>query len=383
MTPSLEAVLFASPTISLNVNMLSNGLDEKDLMFRNKAMNGVILFKFPNFDTTEDHSAGIPGMDLYGPKRTTMPVRTGIFVPKDRADLPLGGYGIYLDDKKSSEYLIRHLGLSEKEEAYQNDFRIMHLLEAMPSLDPFILQTSFKQHGVEVHPRYVSIVDEQVAQIRAIIAEKVKPIIAKALGIADQSALEVKAKRFIDAIWDPTMGEAGVFITAFGIKPDDAPATFSAWKGVTFFQHEFSRGQSDLSKMTAWLDSPDSLPLDYRRLGQGEKQQITMFRDSVRAKVRKVMRNVNMLFGAYEQSYQEFIMLNNPKQFRDFLFKAESYYWTLGACNGVLAQVCGTWKRYCFSNGQKRPLNFDLLERLYKVCDSILKSREGDNNAVG
>lgn len=383
MTPSLEAVLFSSPTVNLNINQLSQGLEGKDLLFRNRQLNGCILFKFPNFDTTDDHTGGIPGLDVYSNKSGSAPVRTGIYVPKDPSDLPLGGYGIYVDDRKTEELMVRHLGMSTKDEQYADDFKLLKLIELMPSLDPFILELSLRQNNVTVHPRYVMIQEEQVRQVRAIIAEKVKPIIAKAMGISDMGSLEHKAKRFVDAIWDPSLGEANIFITAFGINQSDAPRTFSAWKGVTFFQFEFNRAQGDLARMMAWLGTSDSLPSDFRQLKDGEKQQITMFRDSIRTKLQKVLKNVNGIFNSYESSYQQFIREANPKPFREFLFKAESFYWTLGACNGVLAQVTSTWRRYCFAGGgAKRQLNFDMMERFYKVCDSILKSRAGERDAI-
>ena len=66
--------------------------------------------------------------------------------------------------------------------------------------------------------------------------------------------------------------------------------------------------------------------------------------------------------------------INDPAKFRTFLQNANQYYWKLGACNGVLAQVAITWQRYNPKDDGSQ-FNFETLERLFKICDSILSSR--------
>ncbi|PPR75892.1 MAG: hypothetical protein CFH06_01860, partial [Alphaproteobacteria bacterium MarineAlpha3_Bin5] len=62
MTPTLEAIIFSSQTVSLNFNELSKPLSKSDLMFNTEALNGTVAFKYPNFDTVDDSAVVIPGL---------------------------------------------------------------------------------------------------------------------------------------------------------------------------------------------------------------------------------------------------------------------------------------------------------------------------------
>ncbi|MGQ3031564.1 MAG: hypothetical protein ACT60Q_24740, partial [Ferrovibrionaceae bacterium] len=60
----------------------------------------------------------------------------------------------------------------------------------------------------------------------------------------------------------------------------------------------------------------------------------------------------------------------------DFLLHAPNHFWTLGACNAAMAQAITTWRRYMrFSRGGA--LTFEHLERLFQVCNKILKGQSG------
>lgn len=375
MTPNLEAIVFAAPTVSFRVYEISKDLPEEERLFEKEALNNCVIFKYPNFDTASENLAAIPGLEDLTPGKSVLPVRTGIFLPKDQTDPRLGGYGIFTDQPDFDELLKRHAGLDGKEEEESRDYQIIKILSQTPSLDPFIISESFGAFGLKVNPAYLTIADKDTANIRAIITAKVMPVVQRAFEMTNDDAVSQKSRKFVDAIWDPTLSEARLFIQAFGIKADDAPEVFGAWKGVAFFQNEFSQNRALVDKFEKWLDSDRAKPKDWQSLTSDEKQQIEMFRSSLRQRVRTLRRNVDDIFILYENSYLKFLDEDDPRYFRDFLFKANQYYWTLGACGGVLEQVVMTWRRYFSRADSTGRLTFDLLERLFKVCESILKSR--------
>ena len=375
MTPSLEAVLFSSPTVSLNLNDLSKDLEEGQLMFRNSTMNSTVIFKYPNFDTTQDtifSDDGAGGLDA---------VRTAIYVPKDASDMPLGGYGIFLDDPSMPEYMKHHVGLDVELEENAEDMATLKVLQRIPSLDPFLLNESFKLAKIEIDHSYISITDNETAAIRYLIGTKVEPIIAKALNIEKGDSTSSKTQEFVDAIWNPSDSTAKIFIQAFGIKEEEAPLVFEAWKGITFFYNEFANSRSDISKMMEWLLSDKSLPSEYIRMGRSEKENVQLSRKSIVQKIQGVVNNNTTVFRNYETSYRKFIVKDDPTDFRRFLKSASQSYWKIGACNGVLAQCAMTWKRYYERSGDTR-LEYDSLQRLFKICEAILRARGQDSGAT-
>ncbi len=378
MTPTLESVLFASATVALSVNKLSKPLAPTERLFQNDTLNTTVIFKYPNFDAAQAASGSIiPGLEEFSDKTQTEAVRTAIFVPKDAKDLKVGGFGIFSDDEKFGELAQRYIGLRIDEEAAKRDMDVLKVLTSCPSLDPFLLKEAFDLADHQVHESYISITSEEASQVRGLIQSKVRPIVAKALNISNAGKIESSSRQFLETIWDPKLGGGGIFISAFGVAEKDAPQVFSAWKGVAFFDNEFSKRQQDIRKLVAWLKSDTSVPLDYPRLTQSEKQQIDMFRRALTSKALNVSNNISVILSRYQSSYDDFIQNDKPAAFRGFLMNAEKYYWTLGGCNGVLAQVIGTWRRY-MANASGGRFNFDMLERLFKVLDAILRSRSDD-----
>lgn len=382
MNPSLEAVLFSAPTISFHVNRVSAELPMERRIFKTDSLNDTIVFKYPNFDITEQNLVAIPGLeDLTGGKQINA-VRTALYVPKDKHDLKLGGYGLYTDQPDFKELMLRHCGMDFEKADAEHDIAILRVLAATPSLDPFIVNESFLQAGIQIDPTYVTIAAADTARIRHIIGEKVKPIVSKAMAITNPVEVVSKTRRFIDSIWDPSLNEALLFIQAFGIAREEAPTVFGAWKGIAFFQNEYIQSRQRIGRVTEWLKSENSKPREWRQLTRDEKQQIEMFRKSIFSKIQTIQQNITDIFDLYEESYKKFLAEDNPKHFRDFLFRANQYYWTLGACNGVLEQISMTWRRYYRATEGRGQLNFDQLERMFKVCDAVLRSRANDKGGA-
>ena len=374
MTPTLEAIIFSSQTVSLNFNELSKPLSKSDLMFNTEALNGTVAFKCPNFDTVDDSAVVIPGLLDISSASGREAVKTAIFIPKNRDDLTMGGFGVFLDDEQAEKLMQRHVGIDANAKKSQEDMAILTALRRIPSLDPFIVKETFDLNSITVNPAYLGITDAETTKIRSVIATKVEPIVAKAIDDPSLKGVAGKVDEFLDAIWDPSATAAGLFIKAFGIKQEEAPQIFSAWKGIAFYYNEFTKSQSRLAKVLSWLASDSSLPREYRLLAPGERERIRMFRTAVETKIRKVFSNVGAIFRIYDESHSQFIEYNDPTKFRAFLQNADQYYWKLGACNGVLAQVSITWDRYNPQSSGNQ-FNFETLDRLFKICDSILSSR--------
>lgn len=386
MTPSLESVIFSSATVSLNVNMLSKGLAHKDCLFNNSTLNGCVIFKFPNFDPAMKSLSTLPGVDLVAGNKQSgrMAVRTGIFAPKSSEEMKIGGYGIFLDEPDLNELLKRFIGIDLEKEECQDDLKLLGILRRLPSLDPFILRESLLSYKIKAHSNYIDITDEECADVRHVIADKVEPIVAKALGAKPGRKIDIsKAQKFIDAIWDPSLDEAKTFVAALGIQPDEAPRIFDSWKGISYYYYEFQSKKTDVARFIDWLKGSDSRPTDYIHLAKGTKEQIDMFRKKTLDKTLRVSENVRDIFTIYDESYRYFIEEDNPKKFREFLENASQLYWKVGACNGVLAQMSTTWNRYTQQSLEAdRRLAYDETHRLYQVCGAILDAYDRDGSGA-
>jgi hypothetical protein len=265
LSPILDQIMNGGPSTALNVSRVTRSLTEGDPFFETSALNRCIIFKYPNFSV---EIAGNSATDYNG-KDTALssdrPVETAIYIPNDEEFLQDGGYAIYIRQKGSEELLQRYVGVSAdaNSRAMVNDLAKLKTIDEIPSLDPFLLKTAFERDKIVINPAYLAVGDKEEDAIKRVISDKVRPIVSKALGLESKGGND-KSQRFIDAIWDPNIPEAALFIEAFKIDKAEVANVFSAWKGVSFSQYQFAQNRALIAEILKWFKSEQSIPIDFR-----------------------------------------------------------------------------------------------------------------------
>ena len=80
---------------------------------------------------------------------------TKIIVPFDLDDLRAGGRSLFIDQRGFVESL-REAG-NYNDENLERDLRVLRLLNAIPSLDPFLLREHLRNNDIDVAPCYFAI----------------------------------------------------------------------------------------------------------------------------------------------------------------------------------------------------------------------------------
>ena len=283
LTPMLDQILHGGPSTVLDISKLTRGLTEGDPFFQTSALNRCIVFKYPNFNI--EFSGGTT--DFAGKDSSLSeerPVETAIYVPNDEEFPQDGGYAIYIRQKNSEELLQRYIGLSAaaSTDAMKNDLVKLNMIDEVPSLDPFLLKTAFERDNIAINPAYLAMGPGEEESIKRVISDKVRPIVSKALGVNIGRGND-KSQRFIDAIWDPSIPEAGLFIQAFKIEESQVANVFSAWKGVSFYQYQFTQNRVLIAEILKWFKSEQSAPIDLRQYKHFAEQQ-KMFKVNIQKK---------------------------------------------------------------------------------------------------
>ena len=187
-----------------------------------------------------------------------VPVETAIYILNNELDPEIGGYAIYLRQKDAEALLQRYVGVSSSGDgdSINADFKKLLLIDEIPSLDPFLLKTAFDRDGIEIDKAYLNLDDSEERKIKHVIGDRVRPIVARALGGGGSAG---KSQRFVEAIWDPTLPEASLFIEAFKIQGSEAPNVFSAWKGISFYQQQFTQNRAEIAGILKWMKSDGHL----------------------------------------------------------------------------------------------------------------------------
>jgi len=373
LSPILDQIAHGGSSVALNLVKLT-ALAQDRHMFKQESLNRTVVFKYPNFEQQIADQPKPPPAAAPQPQHER-PIETAIYVPYDSTDLGGGGYGIYLRQREFERLLKDHVGIDfdARNDAYERDVAILRAIDSVPSLDPFLLKSALLKFSADIHPAYFEISQAEENGIKGLIADKVNPIVARALGIADAADVNERAQRFLQALWDPTLPEAKLFVSAFGISGEQAHLIFEGWKGVTFYEHAFTQNLQQVAGVLRWLNSADAVPLDIRDFKHYKPQQ-DMFRQATVKKLRNLIANVNGIFAEYSECHGRFLQGGDPKPFRNFLAGVYRRYWVLGYCSMAVLHTCNIHERFMKTATRSR-LNFEQIEDMLKRMDAALSSQ--------
>ncbi|MBF5093838.1 MULTISPECIES: hypothetical protein [Azospirillum] len=376
ISPILEQILYGGSSVSLNLLSITQSLPEEAHLFRTHALNHVILFKYPNFDESQGDGHDFLNCDA-GNALSKRPVETGIYIPHDGRQWETGGVAIYLRSRNSTVLLEEHFGPEAVEqESVHNDLSLLSLIDNIPSLDAFLLKTYFEAKKIRLDQRYWQIAAEEEAQLRRLISRRVEPIVRKAVN--DGIGSEAIVGRFLDAIWNPDMEEAGHFVSAFGIDHSEADAIFSAWKGITFYEYQLRRIAPRVRTIITWLRSRECVPADLK-MHRPYDEHLLMHIDRVGHMLNATLLDIRHILGEYEKSFKA-LMNGSPSLFREFLRTIHAHYWLLGYCVSALISVVHLDNR-CMKNLPSRHVDFETLSRLLRQFDVALDRRREQKSA--
>ncbi len=381
LSPVLDQILNGGTGVALNLPAIRKKVLDEERMFLTEGLNNAFVFKFPRFGEEKDEAQDLDQLQS-GNKKQPRPIETGLFVPYDVRDPLRGGYAIYLRQANYANMLRELMGVDvENTKQFATDVDILNMIDDLPSLDPFLMKESFGLAGIKVSPRYFEINPKEEREIRELIQDKILPIVGTALGLRSRLDLINKSKGFLEAIWDPSLPEASLFVSAFGIATGDAASVSGAWKGITYYQYAFQRYRERLALVFSWMGSELSVPVDIQQ-NRAYAEQQRMYKQSVIKRMKDMVRELGQIFREYESCYSEFLDRANPKPFREFLLNASKIYWLLGYCTTAIAHICTAFRSTVLAR-QSRRLSFDQTNVLLSRLDLAVNRHRDRDSTIG
>lgn len=381
-SPILEQIIEGGSSVSMNLHRLGRTLPDEARLFASSALNAATLFKYPHFNESASMSfseqSALDGEDVFADD-DDRPVETGIFIPNNVDSPYLGGFAIYLRAKNYETLLSEYFGIDALcgDDAARRDLRVLRLVDTVPSLDAFLLKTCFEAEKVAVDPRYWEITETEVDNLRGLIRKRIEPIVRKALQ-SKTGDNAVRIERFLEAIWNPDMPEAKLFITAFGIEHAEAEAIFASWKGITFYEFQLRKIAKKATSIVAWLKSKDCIPGDIRAHKMWETQ-LLMYIEKVGKMLDEVLQDIRQILMEYNACFTKF-MEGDPRDFATFLRGIKKKYWLMGYCISSLSSVSCVFERY-MRNRPVRCLSFDETRALLRQFE-IAADRRRERSSV-
>ncbi len=231
-----------------------NSIDKDDPrknLFANSILNDGIYFKV--IETSQ-----ISGQLVYS-------VETLAYFPYNLENIYEGGDSVLFSDPKFFAKLYDKTGIDTRSEEDQKKIEhvrpILEMIEALPTLDPFLLKSKAQQLGIEdrIHPSYFNISLDDWRRIQAPIRKKISDLVLRALGgdgDEDDPAIEQHVSKFLAKIWEARDVD-GIedFVESLEIPVEKAPELFFAWKAICFYQVQFQTISQHLKTLYAWCNS--------------------------------------------------------------------------------------------------------------------------------
>lgn len=305
--------------------------------FKNKVLNTVIILK---------HRLRADDMFLFDEFRATA---TKIILPFERGDLNLGGQSFFIGQRGWIDLL--HEACNSPVDLAR-DIEVLNLLDALPSLDPFLVRETLRRDGYFIAPCYFAISPADLARMQAYVGQAISQLVEMALGSSEFSP---SLGRLVEALLSTDVDERlePLRVTLMLEGESFREGVFS-WKGFLYYKWalaalspELKAVSEEIAKLTITgpRDAETGAYLDAAR------QRLAL---AIQAQRNDVIRTLKI----YDDAFSSLTARKDPQAFRDFLLRAPELFISLGEKVGVISHISSFW-RYRFPKGRPATCGVD------------------------
>jgi hypothetical protein len=316
--------------------------------FESPIMNGAILLK---------HRLRADESYLFPEARA---VATKIIIPFEKTDLKVGGRSFFFGQRGYMESL-REIGNYRGGLAMKRDLELLTLIDAVPSLDPFLLREFLRSHDFSPDACYFEISSADQGRMYAHASAEVRRLTNMALNTTGNASLASTAK-IISALLSSEVGEKLEPLRAtLRLEFDEFREGIFSWRGFLYYKWAMSELRPQIFKVMRDLNS-------IRVIGKAEPDQIAFLNQSKRAVAGAVKANteeVNRVLTIYDNAYAALVERQDPKTFRDFLLSAPPLFLEMGEKMGAISHIASFW-HYRFPVGAPKSADVDELSTIFR-----------------
>jgi len=332
---------------------------EPELLFKNKDLNNIVYIKEASKEDTGSST------------RTNYRIKMKLYFPYDQVNIYAGGQSIFYHDNSLRDVLRNSFGIDQSinQEFVNYDLRVMGILDSLPSLDPFLVRDRMQQENVTCDDQYFSISLEEWKTIQGHIRSKIEPMVMLAMPDSKKNSRQ-HVDFFIDKIWRcDDVSDLLPLIQAFRLPTERTAEIFHAWKGLAYYEYQFTHNQERIRRLAEWLKD-SSEPLDFVKSEQ--RNALKELRERIRMKIKRHWTKAATIFKQYNESYEElFVRMGSAGPFAEFMGHAPTYFWSLGDMVSRVYQGVEVWDKLTHRYPSRR-LKSDSLLELFSVMDDIL-----------
>ena len=299
-------------------------------------------------------------------------VATKIIIPFDGGDLRAGGRSLFVD-QRGYEDALRTAGNYNADNLVR-DLAVLRLLNAVPSLDPFLLREHLRNNEIDVSPCYFAISEGDQERMRRFVSGELSRLINLAGGGGDASS-----GRLVSAMLSSKVDEKlEPLRLTLGLTGNDFREGVFSWRGFLYYKWSMSKFWPDVMGVLREINT-------IRPVGAITAEQKVYLASARRGIIEMVRDNgnhVNKALSVYDSSFADLVNNQAPKTFRDFLLSAPFMFLELGEKLGAISHIVSFW-RYRFPQGAKANIDTEELSAIFQDFSSGFSEKlKGEESAI-
>ncbi|HVP86207.1 MAG TPA: hypothetical protein VMS78_15915 [Rhizomicrobium sp.] len=317
-------------------------------LFQSPVMNAAIVLK---------HRVRADETYLFLSPRS---VATKVIVPFDLKDLRLGGRSFFFEQRGYQEAM-QQIG-NYREGTMQRDLDVLKLVNAVPSLDPFLLREHLRNHHYEVADCYFSIAQADKARMYEYVSGNIRALIR----LAGLGGKESSTAKLVSALLSTEVDEKLAPLRAtLGLDGDAFREGVFSWRGFLYYKWCMQNFWPDLKETVHELKAIQPVGV----LGAEYLTYLSASKSRIIDAIRKTGVDVSKSLRTYDNAYARLVEHGEPAAFRDFLLSAPAMFLSIGEKMGALSHISSFW-RYRFPRGHSGRADAEELVTIFQDFES-------------
>jgi hypothetical protein len=276
------------------------------------------------------------------------PTATKILIPFDGCDLRSGARSIFIGEREFEPVMTSMFGPEVRPGT--RDWRVMELIDELPSLDPFLLREHLRANDIQPARGYFAISDADVQRMFDFVRTEMNGLVRLSSG--ERSSSYAYASRLVDKLLSPS-ADSGFEPLKETLKLNDKEYQDGVfcWRGFLYYKWSLGDLSPVLARMLAEME---------RIQGRGPNDPdalayISAAKQRIRTAATETMARVHAMLEVYNSAYSALTVDSKPNAFRDFLLTAPSMFRDLGEQLGAIQHISSLW-RYRFPLDKRRAI---------------------------
>jgi len=267
---------------------------------------------------------------------------TKIIVPVDPSDLRAGGRSLFIDQRGFLESL-REAG-HYNDEKLERDVGVLRLLDAIPSLDPFLLREHLRANNIDVGECYFAISAADQERMHQFVAKEMSQLVRLASGGDDDGS----TGRMVTAMLSGQANEKlEPLRMTLGLSEVDFREGAFGWRGLLYYKWAMQDFWPNV--MSVLREIKEIIPQG--AISERQRAYLVNAKRHIIELVRDNNQHISNVLNVYDESFAELVASNSPTTFRAFLLSASPMFLDLGEKLGAISHIVSFW-RHRFPAGQ-------------------------------